>query len=73
MKPFSLEHANRWRLEELLGIIGSFEDKLAEEIKEQGMVVAQDYRNILLRFAAKSIVSTREICILCDHGYPDGA
>lgn len=73
MKPFSLEHVNRWRLTELLDILGIFEDNLAEAIKEQGIVIAQDYRNILLRFAAKSIVSTREICILCDHGYPDGA
>lgn len=73
MKPFTLEHVNRWRLNILLDIVGKFEDEVSQVITAQNIVIAEDYRNILLRFAAKSIVSTQEICVLCDHGYPDGA
>lgn len=73
MRPLSPEHICRWKLNELIGIVDSFEDKLAQIVTEQHITVAEDYKNILLRYAAKSIVSVQEICILCTHGYPDGA
>lgn len=65
--------AETWKVNELWGLVGVFEDKLAEAVEKQHVVIAEDYRNLLLYAAAKSTVTTRELCILCANGYPDGA
>lgn len=61
------------KVDELWKLVGVFEDKIAEAAENQHVVIADDYRNLLLHASAKSIVTTRELCILCANGYPDGA
>lgn len=67
--PCSLQ----WRLDELDKIIDSMEDEIEEAITQQKIQTDQDYTNIILRTAGKSIVSMREIIRLSTFGYPDGA
>jgi hypothetical protein len=70
---FSLEIIQRWRLQELNDVLSKFEDDIRSSITHNNIMYANDYKNILLRTAGKTIVTTREILVLCSSGYPDGA
>lgn len=63
----------KWRLEKLDTTIDEFEEELSNAIQRLEVKEAEDYLNILLRTAGKSIVTFREILTLSAHGYPDGA
>lgn len=67
--PCSLQ----WRLDELDKTIDSMENEIEEAIAQQQIRTGNDYTNIILRTAGKSIVSMREIIYLSTFGYPDGA
>lgn len=72
-KDFYSECVNKWRLDELTKIIDSFENNLADYVNENHFKTANDYSNILLFTAGKSILTFREIITLCLNGYSDGA
>ena len=63
----------QWRLYDLDTVIDTIETEIASAIEEKKILTNQDYTNIILRTAGKSIVSMREILQLSAHGYPDGA
>lgn len=62
----------KWKLEELMDIIRHFEDELADKTHHK-MHIGNDYQTILVHIAGKSILTIREILVLCAHGFPDGA
>ena len=63
----------QWRLYDLDAVINAIEDDIASAIDAKKISTNQDYMNIILRTAGRSIVSMREILQLSAHGYPDGA
>lgn len=63
----------KWRLHELDSIIDSIEAKISDAVTENNVIEAQDYINIILHLAGKSILSIREVMNLSAMGYPDGA
>ena len=62
-----------WKLIELSDIIDGFDQALYLYTSNQGIVRTDDYKNILLDIAGKSIVTSREIICLVSNGYADGA
>ncbi len=60
-----------WRTEELQNLLIEFEDEL--ETASQSTKDTDAYRMIVLRIMARSLITTREIIILCETGYSDGA
>ena len=62
----------KWKLDEFLEIVDSFEDDFADAVHHK-VCVEQNYETILLHIVGKSLVTTREILTLCAHGYSDGA
>ena len=63
----------KYHLNELEGIIDSFEDDISRIIVEQQIRDEQNYLNILLHTGGNVIVRTREIMVLIASGYADGA
>lgn len=63
----------QWRLYDLDAVISAIEDNIASAVETKRIPTNQDYTNIILRTAGRSIVSMREILQLSAHGYPDGA
>lgn len=72
-KEFFSECVNKWRLDELTKTIDEFENNLADYVNNNHIKTADDYSNILLFSAGKSILTFREIITLCLNGYSDGA
>ena len=64
---------SKWRLEELDTLIDEFDSNLAGAVKKLELKELNDYQNLVLRVAGKSIVTFREILTLSAYGYPDGA
>ena len=64
---------SKWRLEELDTLIDEFDSNLAGAVKKLELKESNDYQNLVLRVAGKSIVTFREILTLSAYGYPDGA
>lgn len=62
-----------WRLDELNGLINSFDEAIGNMVVERQIVEALDYSNILLSIAGKAIVTSREIICLTSYGFADGA
>lgn len=62
-----------WKLDELDCLLDTVENDIEAAIKKQGIQTGDDYTNLILRMAGKTIVSMREIIQLCAVGYPDGA
>ena len=67
------EHVIKWRLIDLVNIVDEFDDCLSKKINGTGFKSANNYPNILLFMAGKSIVTMKEIMYLIQCGYPDGA
>lgn len=65
--------SDKWHLYELEKIVHDFETDVAQYVNGQHPLYAHDYLNILLRMSGKVIVTMREIIVLCQNGYPDGA
>ncbi len=72
-KEFFSECVNKWRLDELTQIIDRFESDMAYYVKVNHVQTAQNYPNMLLFTASKSILTFREVVTLCLNGYSDGA
>ena len=66
------KHCDYWRLGEINDIIGQFQDDFVEMVAKK-LVIARDYKNILLRVVGKSMVTCSEILCLVTYGFPDGA
>ena len=60
------------KLDEFMEMIDQFQDELSKKTHHI-MRVGNNYPTILLHIAGKSILTTREILILCANGHPDGA
>ena len=73
MGEFSTEQCSEyWKLPELWSAVSAFEDEIAKKV-HHNLKSESDYPNILLHSAAKTIITMREIIILCGNGYPNGA
>lgn len=70
---YGTENIKRWKLDELTSIVDEFENQVFEKLHILQLKTAEDYMNILLRTAGKSIITMREIICLSSMGYPDGA
>lgn len=62
-----------WRIKELDSIIDGFENDIIQFLNSNNIKRDNDYLNLVLDTAAKSIVSIREVLCLCNCGFPDGA
>ena len=62
-----------WHLYNLEAILDSIEDEISEAIQKKQLKTGNDYYNLVLHSAGKSIVTMREISTLVACGYPDGA
>ncbi len=60
-----------WKTDELWTLLEEFEDEL--ENASKGTKDNENYSMVLLRIVGKSLVSIREIIVLCEAGYSDGA
>ena len=60
------------RLQELESVITNFEDFVAAEVSNK-YSIANDYPNVLIQLAGKTIWTFREILCLCSSGFPEGA
>ena len=65
------QHIINLRLQELEHALNRFEDIVAAESNKYH--VANDYPNILIKLAGKTIWTFREILCLCSSGFPEGA
>lgn len=63
----------KYKLCELEEILQEIETVVQNAIQRKNIKTAKDNANFLLYTLGKSIVTTREIIILCWAGYPDGA
>lgn len=63
----------KYKLYELEEILQEIETVVQNAIQRKNVKTANDNLNFLLYTLGKSIVTTREIIILCWAGYPDGA
>ena len=73
MRDFSTEQGSEnWKLPELWSAVSTFEDEIANKV-HHNLKSDLDYQNILVHSAAKTIITMREIIILCGNGYPNGA
>ena len=63
----------KYKLNDLENIISEIENTICKEIEEKDIQEAMDNINFLLYTIGKSIVTLREIIILCREGFPDGA
>ncbi len=63
----------KYKLYELEEILQKIETVVQNAIQRENIKTAKDNLNFLLYTLGKSIVTTREIIILCWAGYPDGA
>lgn len=63
---------DKWKLDEFMKIVDSFEDMFAETVHHKAYI-DNDYQTVLLHIVGKSLVTVRELLTLCAHGYPDGA
>ena len=66
------ENVKKWRLEDLWKIINDFEEELSETVNNKGLK-EENYETILANICGKTLVTSREIAVLCANGYPDGA
>ena len=63
----------KYRINEYLDIIDKIEADLEKYTLEHPFESARDYKNLLFHTMKKSIVTIKEILILCSEGYSDGA
>lgn len=70
---YTTEPIRKWRLNEFLDIIDSFEDELNAYVNNKVIPDVADYMNVVLNMCGKVFVTIREILTLCAHGYADGA
>lgn len=63
---------SKWKLEELFSIIYEFDSSIAERVHHK-LKESDDYLNLLVRLSGKTIVTFRELIVLSQNGYPDGA
>lgn len=63
----------KYKLCELEEILQEIENVVQNAIQRENIKTANDNLNFLLHTLGKSIVTIREIIILCRAGYPDGA
>lgn len=62
---------NIWRTQEFWCLLKEFEGELENAAK--GVNETEEYKMIILRIVSRSLISMREILILCEAGYSDGA
>lgn len=62
-----------WRIKELDSIIDEFDEIIRSYLNNNEVKREENYLNIVLDIAAKSIVTFREVLCLCNCGFPDGA
>lgn len=67
------EIKSKYKLCELEKYLQEIENVVQNAIQRENIKTANDNLNFLLYTLGKSIVTTREIIILCWAGYPDGA
>lgn len=60
-----------WKTKEYALLLKKYEDEL--EIASSETKVEERYRVLILHLVGKCLVTTREIIVLCEAGYPDGA
>lgn len=60
-----------WKTKEYALLLKKYEDEL--EIASRETKVEERYRVLILHLVGKCLVTTREIIVLCEAGYPDGA
>lgn len=63
----------KYKLDELLACLDTIEDEFANKINNGNYKTSDSYFEIVLRSPAKSILTFRELILLCTNGYPDGA
>ena len=66
------ENIEKWRLEELLTAINTFEEEFSTAVNQKGLN-EENYQTILVNICGKTLVTSREVITLCANGYPDGA
>lgn len=63
----------KFHIDELEECIDLIEDEIANKINNGNYKTEDSYINIVLRCTAKSILTLRELILLCKNGFPDGA
>ena len=63
----------KFHIDELEEYIDLIEDEIANKINSGHYKTEDSYLNIVLRCTAKSILTLRELILLCKNGFPDGA
>lgn len=66
------ENMEKWRLEYLLMLTNAFEEVFSDAVNKK-RIIEENYETILANVCGKTLVTSREIIILCANGYPDGA
>lgn len=73
MFSISNELTKKWKLNELNSIINDLDNDLYNTVNSLHLKNENNYENIVVHTAGKSIVILREIIGLCSLGFPDGA
>ena len=63
----------KYHIDELEECIDLIEDEIANKINNGNYKTEDSYINIVLRCTGKSILTFRELILLCKNGFPDGA
>lgn len=63
----------KYRIDELEKCLEMIEDEFANKINGGNYVTSESYFDIVLRCVGKSILTLRELILLCKNGFPDGA
>lgn len=61
----------KWKLDAFMEVIDTFENDFADTVHHK-VYIGRNYETTLLHIIGKSLVTAREILILCAHGYSDG-
>lgn len=63
----------KFRINELEECIDLIEDEISDKINHANYKTEESYMNLVLRCTAKSLLTIRELILLCKNGFPDGA
>lgn len=63
----------KFRINELEECIDLIEDEISNKINQGNYKTEESYMNLVLNCTGKSLLTLRELILLCKNGFPDGA
>lgn len=63
----------KFRIDELEECLDLIEDEISDKINHGHYKQEESYMNLVLNCTGKSLLTLRELILLCKNGFPDGA